>query len=480
MSKPRAAAIYARISKTTDESDTTSVEDQERLCREWAESRGWTVTRVYRDSGKSAFSRATTRPEYKAMLAAIKSGEHDGVIVRHIDRLTRQLRELIPFIDLVEDSGCRVATLEGDFDLSTPGSRSLVKILAVMAEQEAERKGERHRLANKARADQGHAYARRKTYGWVDRAFLEVDPVAQAHIRQAMEDVIAGKSVATIAREWNAAGVRTSYGKEWSQATVHLAIKREQNIGKLSFKGAPIKNPKIVPLVDPELYYAALAAMTARKTGTRKGKAPTKHVLSGVLRCHCGGYMYAYKWRDREIYRCNNSNKGLCYASINKKQIEPPVISYVIAELGKLNPADIVGAAVWKQQQQVTAETMEMEAEYEIALETPGLSIKDKAVLMADRTQRRTELADKLANLAPESVKARMLQELVKPDFLNIADMGKHHAAIKERFNALALEQRREIIAQFGTYTVHREIVSEYGRVLIVHPDRGPQGTEPL
>ncbi|MGC8628409.1 MAG: recombinase family protein, partial [Acidimicrobiales bacterium] len=94
---PQRAAVYCRISDDR-EGRGLGVARQEAECRALAERLGWSVAKVYADNDISAYRRRR-RPGYEALLAAVKQGQVDGLVVWHNDRLHRQQRELEDFID---------------------------------------------------------------------------------------------------------------------------------------------------------------------------------------------------------------------------------------------------------------------------------------------------------------------------------------------------------------------------------------------
>ncbi|HVE63768.1 MAG TPA: recombinase family protein [Mycobacteriales bacterium] len=53
-------------------------------CERLADSLGWTVAEEYADNDVSAYS-GRARPEYERMLADLREGARDGVIVYRID-----------------------------------------------------------------------------------------------------------------------------------------------------------------------------------------------------------------------------------------------------------------------------------------------------------------------------------------------------------------------------------------------------------
>ena len=99
-----AAAVYARIS--SDDGTALGVTRQVEDCRALAASLGWTVAEEYVDNDVSAFT-GRTRPGYERLLADLRDGSRDAVLVYHLDRLTRRPIELEQFLTVAEGSVLR-------------------------------------------------------------------------------------------------------------------------------------------------------------------------------------------------------------------------------------------------------------------------------------------------------------------------------------------------------------------------------------
>src|SRR3954447_23762852 len=95
------AAIYARISRDR-EGAGLGVERQEADCRALAKRLGWEVVAVYVDNDISAYS-GKPRPQYRAMLDAVRARQVQGIVAWHSDRLHRRPTELEEFITLAEE-----------------------------------------------------------------------------------------------------------------------------------------------------------------------------------------------------------------------------------------------------------------------------------------------------------------------------------------------------------------------------------------
>src|SRR6478735_5573657 len=94
------AAIYTRISRDR-EGAGLGVDRQEADCRALAERLGWDVAAVFVDNDISAYS-GKPRPQYRAMLEAIKQGRIRGLIAWHPDRLYRRAVDLEEIVTIAE------------------------------------------------------------------------------------------------------------------------------------------------------------------------------------------------------------------------------------------------------------------------------------------------------------------------------------------------------------------------------------------
>src|SRR3972149_3248832 len=83
------AAAYVRVSTDEQAQEGYALKAQEDRIRDYIRSRGWTLTRVYRDEGFSAFT-GETRPGYDAMIAARGTGGGVGTLKQ--DRRWGRLR----------------------------------------------------------------------------------------------------------------------------------------------------------------------------------------------------------------------------------------------------------------------------------------------------------------------------------------------------------------------------------------------------
>lgn len=285
------AAIYARISR--DESDGAGVERQEQDCRALAARLGYTVAHVYTDNDIGASTRSTkARPEYAAMIAAARRGEHAAILAYSTSRLTRRPREFEDLLDLIDRHGVAIRTVvSGDVDLSTADGKLVARVLSNFDTAEADRTGERVQRAFLQRAQDGKTHGR-MPYGWQRVGEREVLREDQAEvIREGARRLLAGESLRAIALDLQARGVPTprADGGRWNGTILRQLLLRERNAGLRVHRGEVIGQgvwPAIVSEGDQDRVAALLRDPTRR---TSRG-TELQHMMSGILRCGvCGG-----------------------------------------------------------------------------------------------------------------------------------------------------------------------------------------------
>src|SRR5256714_13664898 len=104
------AGVYGRLSETYDAAE--SVPTQLDRGTGHAARRAWTVVATFKDDGYSAF-KEVTRDGFGELIAAIEGGAVDVVIVRDIDRLTRNLTDWNAFEKACVRHGGRLSAYTG-------------------------------------------------------------------------------------------------------------------------------------------------------------------------------------------------------------------------------------------------------------------------------------------------------------------------------------------------------------------------------
>jgi len=130
-------ATYGRKSVYSDKSD--SVDNQERMCREYAEVRYKNEIESfisYSDEGLSGAN--TNRPGLKQLLSDVEDGQIDALIVCQLDRLSRDVKDFANIYSKLEEKGVMFISLKESIDTNTPIGKAMMFITATFAQMERE------------------------------------------------------------------------------------------------------------------------------------------------------------------------------------------------------------------------------------------------------------------------------------------------------------------------------------------------------
>ncbi|WP_454853253.1 recombinase family protein [Promicromonospora soli] len=298
------AAIYARIS-ADPEGRALGISRQVEDCRALAERLGLDVVQVFEENDISASTNSTKpRPLYNEMLARARAGDFGAIIGYSNSRITRRPRELEDLIDLHNRYGTRLRTVvSGEDDLATADGRMTARIKASVDAAEAERTSERARRAKRQAAADGRHRGGPRPFGW-EKDGMTVRPDEAAALLNAARGVLAGRTLAALAREMNQAGITTTTGRAWTYSALRTALCRPRNAALVSHGRADRPGMELVgraawPAIIPEDVWRA----------TRDALMdPARRIQRGNER----------KWLGSGLYRC-----GLCNDASSTLRVAP-------------------------------------------------------------------------------------------------------------------------------------------------------------
>lgn len=313
---PVAAAVYCRISDDKS-GERAGVERQRADCIALAARRGWPVARTYVDNDVSAYS-GRNRPEYRRLLADLRSGAVDAVLAWHPDRLHRSPVELEEFIAVVEAASVPVETVTaGQADLSTPTGRAVARTVGAWARFESEHKAERIRRKHEELAREGKGKGGgTRPFGFEDDRVTIREPEAVL-IREAAQRVVLGASLRGICADWTARGVRTPTGAEWRSTSLRRMLASGRIAGLREHHGVVVAEAVWPAIIDRATHERLQVILKdPRRLRRVSGAAPRSYLLTGGLaRCGlCGGPLIARPRDDgKRCYVCaSGPNFGGC------------------------------------------------------------------------------------------------------------------------------------------------------------------------
>ena len=130
--------IYTRVS-TAAQIEGYSLDAQEESLKAYAEYRELEIVGNYCDAGKSG-KNIKGRPAFRQMMTDIKSQKDDiaFVLVFKLSRFGRNAADILKSLQLLEDFGIDLVSVEEAIDSSTQGGRLTLAILSAVAEMERE------------------------------------------------------------------------------------------------------------------------------------------------------------------------------------------------------------------------------------------------------------------------------------------------------------------------------------------------------
>lgn len=325
MTTTRRAAIYTRISVDRD-GKSEAPGRQEADCRALAKLRGWKVTKVYSDRDLSAYSRVVERPQYDHLIRDLEDRVVDALIVWKLDRLTRRgVVGVAQFLRVLEDTGAELVSVQEPFiDTTSPIGKGVLGLMASMAEQESENTSIRTKRTHLEAAKNGKMHTGgNRQYGYTKDG--KVDPDEAAVILEAVDRVLTGESLRSIATDFNARGIRTSaVGKrrrprphqlvdpelldengryelrgEWRSVTLSQVLRSPMLAGMRKHNGH-VSRGTWEPIISEEIHEELLRVLASRRTD--QSAEDRSHLLSGagVIRCgECGRPMRRMSFRQK-------------------------------------------------------------------------------------------------------------------------------------------------------------------------------------
>ena len=273
------AVIYARFSSHNQREE--SIEQQVAECRAFAAANNLTVVDVYADAAISG--RSDRRPQFQRLRRDAGKKIFDTIIAYKSSRIARNMLNALNFEVEMTKCGVNVLYAKEEFG-NTAAGRFALRTMMSVNQFYSENLGEdiKRTQADNAQNCRANGPA---PYGYKSGADgrFEIDEPAAAIVREIYARVAACETIASIAMDLNARGVKTSRGREWGRNSFHRIIGNERYLGIYIFDKTRVVGG-MPRLIDDSLYREAMAAMSKPK------KNPAAdYQLTGKLYCgECG------------------------------------------------------------------------------------------------------------------------------------------------------------------------------------------------
>jgi len=304
VSKLARCAIYTRKSTEYNlELAFNSLDAQREACEAYIKSQaheGWRLIPGRYDDG--AFSGASLdRPALQQLLADVRAGKIDIVLVYKVDRLTRSLADFAKLIELFDVHGVSFVSVTQSFNTSSSMGRLTLNVLLSFAQFERELIGERVRDKIAASKRKGLWVGGPVPLGYaaVDKKILVV-PAEAAAVRTIFARYLELGSVRALAEDLDRRGIRsksrrrstgrTVGGGRFGVGALAYLLKNRFYIGELVYRGE-VHHGEHEPILDSALFEAVEAKLAAQARARRCRLRGLPAILSGRLFDHRGNRM---------------------------------------------------------------------------------------------------------------------------------------------------------------------------------------------
>lgn len=354
-------AAYIRVSTDEQADHGNSLSEQEERLKAYCVAMGWEKPKLFIDDGYSA--KNLKRPAIQKLIENVGKNKFDVVITAKLDRLCRNLLELLQFVKLLEDHNCNYVSSSEGFDTTTAAGKMVLQILGAFAEFERERISERVKDNMLSLAKNTDRAITQACYGYdiIDGRYAINEEEAE-NIKYMFDLAEEGHGHRMIAKHLNDRGITTKRGKMWDQVNVKRLMNTETLMGTVIYNKRQNKNGKMVmrdkedwvvkennhqAIISEERFYKVQDIFKSRSFARKHADNET-YLLTGLVKCaHCERNMkgstnrHKTKYGEYTYYRyiCSSyvQGYGCKHHAVHRDDLE----QFIINRMNELASASI-------------------------------------------------------------------------------------------------------------------------------------------
>ena len=472
-------AIYCRVSTTEQAEEGYSIGEQKKLLTYECEKNGNIVYKIYSDEGISGKS-IKARPALKELLNDANEGKFDSVIVWKINRIGRNLKDVLNMVDLFDKNNITFKSATEPFDTTTPGGRMQFQMMALIGEFERGTIAQNVKMGMMARAREGRwngnivlGYDLKQKEHTTNKKRKDTDLVINEKEAEIVRTIFTmysqGNGYKAIANYINKFGYKTKKGNPFSLTAIKDILNNPVYIGKIRYNLRPNwsekrrkvtnSNPLIVDgrheaIIEQELWdkvQSMLQTSKGKPSRIYDGEFP----LTGILKCpQCGAGMVIMRTsrtrkdgtkRRLEYYCCGNwKNKGTAVCHSNAIRVDK-ANDYVFGKLSELLSNDKLVKDIVK---------------------NINTDRKNKVDPSKDELQKLTKELDKISAKKDKLFEAFEEDIITKEEFKErVAELQSRERLLQEDVNNLKMNVLDDNVQQVS-YEVVKETLSKVGEML--------------
>lgn len=293
--------IYERVSSEEQAKYGYSLDAQHEALTEFCKANNHIIVGEYKDEGISGRKPYTKRPAMLQLLNDLEKVKPDMILFTKLDRWFRNIKEYYKVQDILERNKVDWKAIQEEYDTSTASGRLYINIKLSIAQDEADRTGERVKAVHRQLAMQGKVLGRSVPFGYkvVDKRVVFSEDIDA--VKDALEHYMLHGSLRLTTRYIN-----DKYGKHLDHNSIKHLFTNTLLIGE------KYGNPNFCePIMTPEEFNALQVKM---QSNIKEASKTRTFLFTGLMKCpKCGrrlsgtGDMY-----DHKYYRCMKRYYGLC------------------------------------------------------------------------------------------------------------------------------------------------------------------------
>ena len=320
------AAIYCRLSVDDGQvGDSGSIATQKSLLTSYCRENGYTIGDIYSDDGFSGSN--FDRPDFKRMIADIKKGKINLVIVKDLSRFGREYAEMGMFIEHdFDEYNVRLISISENIDTINGTDNILMPITNVINSLYAKDCSRKTKIGHRTRALEGKYLGNHGPFGYVkdpnDRHKLIIDPPAAEVVQKIFKmfsEGIGFVRMTKILREQKILNPQAYFNQnnpdfyksdywrqpfDWHATSIRVILSNEVYLGRTVFGKTKTKsfyNKNRVktardewivvegthePIVKQETWDTVQKLMQSKRRENKNGEI---HMFAGLVKCSdCG------------------------------------------------------------------------------------------------------------------------------------------------------------------------------------------------
>ena len=296
VSRPLRCAVYTRKSSEEGlEQAFNSLHAQREACEAFFKSQqheGWVLDPTPYDDG--AYSGGNLqRPALQALMAEIKAGRIDIVVVYKVDRLTRSLADFAKIVDILDSAKASFVSVTQAFNTTTSMGRLTLNVLLSFAQFEREVTGERIRDKIAASKKKGMWMGGLAPLGYdaIGRK-LVVNAKEADTVRTLFDRFVVLGSVDRLVADAAGLGLMTKRrtaangvtgGQPFSRGTLYHLLENRTYLGEVVHRDETFPGDHVA-IVDPEIFAKVQQLISLNRRTRKAGRnSPRPSLLAGLL-----------------------------------------------------------------------------------------------------------------------------------------------------------------------------------------------------